>query len=164
MTEPKQYESNQDPAEVEKFNKLSSSWWDAEGPLKTLHQINPLRLSFIQKQIEINNQAILDIGCGGGILTEVLAKLSPNVTGIDLAENSLKIAEKHASNLKTPPKYQNISAEQLALNHKAKYEIITCMELSENVPDPCELMAAIGTRAKPGGSVFVSTINRTVKS
>ena len=155
---------NVSPEEIEKFNELSQFWWDPEGPLKPLHQVQPVRLQFIRKQVDLYHKNILDVGCGGGILTESLAGFSQSVTGIDMAKEVLAVAKAHAQDLKNPPTYICETAEQFAKTHPGTYDIITCLELIEHVPEPKSLMQALSQLLKPGGHLFISTLNRTLKS
>lgn len=156
--------SNADQAELENFNRLSHKWWETDGEFAALHKINPLRLSFMQSHLPITKQKILDIGCGGGILSESMAKLNAEVTGIDLAEEVLQIAKLHALESEVAVDYQLIAAEQHASNHPSHYDIVTCMEMLEHVPDPQSIITAAAKSVKPGGWVFFSTLNRTQKS
>jgi len=159
MTQP---EAN--PAELEKFDELAKDWWDKNGPLKTLHAINVPRLSFIKSHTELVDKEVLDIGCGGGILTEALAREGANTTGIDLAKKTIDIARKHANKENLTIDYQVVSAESWANDNEARYDVITCMELLEHVPDPEKVITTIDTLLKPQGKVFLSTLNRTIMS
>lgn len=144
---------------------MAWDWWDLEGPCKPLHEINPLRLSFIQSCCPLTGQQqILDIGCGGGILTEALSCFCPQVTGIDQSTAALEVAIDHAKNLPSPPHYFLSTAEEYAERYPGKFDVITCMELLEHVPDPLSVIAAMTTLLKPGGDLFLSTINRTPKA
>lgn len=156
--------SNADQTELENFNRLSHKWWETDGEFAALHKINPLRLSFMQSHLPIAKQKILDIGCGGGILSESMAKLNAEVTGIDLAEEVLQIAKLHALESEVAVDYQLIAAEQHASNRPSHYDIVTCMEMLEHVPDPQSIISAAAKSVKPGGWVFFSTLNRTQKS
>jgi 2-polyprenyl-6-hydroxyphenyl methylase/3-demethylubiquinone-9 3-methyltransferase len=160
---------NSDPQEIAKFSEHGRHWWDPQGELKTLHAINPLRLAYIQSQVELPGKKILDIGCGGGILAESLALQGGEVEGIDLSEGALKAAKLHRlETLEKQPelklRYHCISAEELAERHPASYDLITCMELLEHVPEPASIIRACATLLKPGGQVFFSTLNRTLKA
>ncbi|MBV6272239.1 bifunctional 2-polyprenyl-6-hydroxyphenol methylase/3-demethylubiquinol 3-O-methyltransferase UbiG [Alcaligenaceae bacterium CGII-47] len=156
---------NADQAEIDKFSSLSSTWWDPSGPLKTLHDINPLRLAWIRTQAgHLEGQQILDVGCGGGLLAESMAQEGAQVTGIDLAEQSLQIARLHGLESGIHVDYQHTSAESFANTHPAKFDIVSCMELLEHVPDPASVVRACATLTKPGGWVFFSTLNRNPKS
>lgn len=156
---------NVDQAELEKFSALASRWWDTESEFKPLHAINPLRLGWIQdKAGPIANNKILDVGCGGGILAESMASAGADVTGIDLAHKSLTVARLHGLESGIKVDYREISAEDLAAQHPARYDIVTCMEMLEHVPDPASIVSACATLVKPGGWVFFSTLNRNPKS
>ncbi|MDX3894775.1 bifunctional 2-polyprenyl-6-hydroxyphenol methylase/3-demethylubiquinol 3-O-methyltransferase UbiG [Pusillimonas sp.] len=156
---------NVDPSELEKFSALASRWWDPESEFKPLHVINPLRLGWIQEQAgSLDGLAVLDVGCGGGILAESMAVAGAQVTGIDLAEKSLKIAKLHGLESGVPVDYQAISAEDMAARHPGRFDVVTCMEMLEHVPDPSSIVRACGRLVKPGGWVFFSTLNRNPKS
>lgn len=152
---------NVDPLEVKKFEALAHSWWDLEGPCKPLHELNPLRLAFIQSCCSLANQTILDVGCGGGILTETLSQFSKTVFGIDQAAQSLEVARLHAQSLIHPPRYEQITVEDFAKLHPEKFDVITCMELLEHVPNPAQTIEACAQLLKPGGHLIFSTLNRT---
>lgn len=154
---------NLDENEIDKFNQNAEKWWDVEGELRTLHHINPARLDFISDFTELAGKKVLDVGCGGGILSESMAKAKANVLGIDLAEAALKVAEEHAAPQALDLAYEKISVEGHA-EQSAQYDIITCMEMLEHVPDPKSIVLSIGQLIKPGGWVFLSTINRTAKA
>lgn len=156
--------SNADAGEITKFDRVSQLWWDAEGKMGMLHTINPLRLEFIVQQIETPHPRIVDIGCGGGILTEALARTGAEVSGIDLSEQSLAVARQHAheQGLSIDYRYQN--AEQLAWEQAGSFDLVTCMEMLEHVPDPAQVIAACARALKPGGRAVFSTINRTPKA
>lgn len=156
---------NVDRSEIEKFSALASRWWDLQGEFKPLHQINPLRLDFIQRQLQgVYGLRGLDIGCGGGILTEALAQAGAQMTGIDLAEASIEVARLHALEQQLSIDYQTISAEAFAANHAAQFDFVTCMEMLEHVPDPAAIIAAAASSLKPGGWLLVSTLNRNYKA
>ncbi len=156
---------NVDPAEIEKFSALASKWWDPTSEFKPLHEINPLRLGWIENQVgSLNNKRILDVGCGGGILSESMAAKGAQVTGIDLAERSLKIARLHSLETQIKVDYQLISAEDMAAAHPQQFDVVTCMEMLEHVPNPASVIHACATLVKPGGWVFFSTLNRNPKS
>ena len=156
---------NVDPAELAKFSDLAHRWWDPNSEFRPLHQINPLRLDWINTLASIKDKQILDVGCGGGILSDAMARAGATVTGIDLAGKSLKVAQLHALESQTPNvSYREISAEALAAETPAKFDVVTCMEMLEHVPDPASIVKACATLVKPGGWVFFSTLNRNPKS
>ncbi|MFC7422098.1 bifunctional 2-polyprenyl-6-hydroxyphenol methylase/3-demethylubiquinol 3-O-methyltransferase UbiG [Iodobacter arcticus] len=155
---------NVDPSEIAKFSALAHKWWDTESEFKPLHEINPLRIDFMQKHVELAGKKILDVGCGGGILAEGLARHGANVTGIDLAEKSLKVAKLHLFESKLEVDYRCVPVEQLATEEPESYDIVTCMEMLEHVPSPASVVAACARLVKPGGWVFFSTLNRNAKS
>ncbi len=157
--------ANVDQAELEKFSALAARWWDPESEFKPLHAINPLRLEWIQEQSgSLSGKRVLDVGCGGGILSESMAALGATVTGIDLAEKSLKVARLHGLESGVKVDYRAIPVETLAEEEPAKYDVVTCMEMLEHVPDPGSVVRACSTLVKPGGWVFFSTLNRNLKS
>lgn len=156
--------SNADPLELEKFSELAHRWWDPKSEFKPLHDINPLRLDYIDSIVKIDKRHILDVGCGGGILAESMAARGAVVTGIDLADKPLKVAELHLIETGQNVTYRNISAEDLAREQPASFDAVTCMEMLEHVPDPAAIVAACAALVKPGGPVFFSTINRNPKS
>lgn len=156
--------SNIDLNEIEKFNQNAKRWWDKNGELRTLHHINPIRLQFIQDHTDINKKQILDVGCGGGILSERMAQETATVHGIDLAEAALDVARDHASAQSLELSYEATPIEAHAEAKPAHYDIVTCMEMLEHVPDPKSIIDAIATLIKPGGWVFLSTLNRTFKA
>lgn len=155
---------NVNPSEIEKFNAIANTWWDSDGPCKTLHDINPVRLEFIQQHTDVKDKQILDIGCGGGILTESLAKAGAHLTGLDQATQVITIAKQHAKQQKLAIDYQVASLEDYATIHPHQFDIVTCMELLEHVPNPAELIKACQQAVKPNGYVFFSTLNRTPKA
>ena len=156
---------NADPAELQKFSDLAHRWWDPESEFKPLHQINPLRLEWIDSIAPLNGHRVLDVGCGGGILADAMARKGADVLGIDLAEKSLKVAQLHALEAGTPHiAYRQISAEALADELPGQFDVVTCMEMLEHVPDPASIVRACAQLVKPGGWVFFSTINRNPKS
>jgi len=158
-------QDNADPAELAKFQDLASRWWDADSEFKPLHQINPLRLDWISARVDLGASRVLDVGCGGGILSESMAHAGATVLGIDLAKAPLSVARLHA--LETGAKkieYQEISAEDCALAMPEQFDCVTCLEMLEHVPDPASTVAACATLAKPGGKLFFSTLNRNPKS
>src|SRR5690606_13473533 len=156
---------NADQAELDKFSALASRWWDPESEFKPLHAINPLRLGWIRQHTgPLAGKKILDVGCGGGILSESMAREDAEVTGIDLAEKSLKVARLHGLESGIKVDYQHISAEEMAQRHPESFDVVTCMEMLEHVPDPGSIVRACADMVKPGGWVFFSTINRNPKS
>ncbi|PWH17566.1 MAG: bifunctional 3-demethylubiquinol 3-O-methyltransferase/2-polyprenyl-6-hydroxyphenol methylase [Anaerolineae bacterium] len=156
--------SNADSQEITKFDNVSQIWWDPKGEMGTLHTINPLRTQFILENIQTANPRILDVGCGGGILSEALAKAGARVTGIDLSLSSLEAARQHAQAGGLEIEYRAISAEEIAAEQPESFDAVTCLEMLEHVPDPQQVVAACARAVKPGGRVFFSTINRTLKS
>ena len=156
---------NADPAELAKFSDLAHRWWDPDSEFRPLHQINPLRLGWIDGLVPLAGQRVLDIGCGGGILSDSMARKGADVTGIDLSTKALKVAQLHALEAGTTGvNYREISAEALAQEQPASFDVVTCMEMLEHVPDPSSVVRACATLVKPGGWVFFSTINRNPKS
>ena len=157
---------NVDPAELAKFQALASRWWDPSSDFKPLHEINPLRLGWIEKICggSIRGLSAIDVGCGGGILTESMAAKGAQVTGIDLADKPLMVAELHALDSGVPVRYEKIAVEEIAAREPGSRDLVTCMEMLEHVPDPAAIVAACARLAKPGGYVFFSTINRSPKS
>ncbi len=150
--------------EINKFGSMAERWWDTQGEFKTLHDINPLRIQFIQSYAEIAGKRIVDVGCGGGILTEGLAKCGADVLGIDLSEELIDIADLHGLESGVNAHYQKISAEALAQQQPESFDHVTCMEMLEHVPDPGSIISACATLVKPGGMVFFSTLNRKPKA
>jgi 2-polyprenyl-6-hydroxyphenyl methylase/3-demethylubiquinone-9 3-methyltransferase len=157
-------QTNSDSAELNKFADAAHRWWDLDGEFKPLHDINPLRLQWIASHAALAGRQVLDIGCGGGILSESLAARGAQVTGIDLAERALKVARMHAMEAGLGVNYELISAEQLAAERPAGFDVVCCMEMLEHVPDPASVVRAAGRLVRPGGWVFFSTINRNLKS
>ena len=155
---------NVDQSEIAKFSALAHRWWDQNSEFKPLHAINSLRLGWIKCFVELNGKRALDVGCGGGILAEALAQSGAQTTGIDLSEKALKVAELHALESGAQVNYQAISAESLALTEPASFDVVTCMEMLEHVPDPASVVKACATLAKPGATLFFSTLNRNPKS
>ena len=157
--------TNVDPAELAKFSDLAHRWWDVNSEFRPLHQINPLRLDWIQSMVALKDKQVLDVGCGGGILSDAMARVGAKVTGIDLATKSLKVAQLHALETQTPNvSYREVSAEALATEQPACFDVVTCMEMLEHVPDPASVVQACATLVKPGGWVFFSTLNRNPQS
>jgi len=155
---------NVDPAEIDKFEQLASRWWDPNSEFRPLHEINPLRLDFIDQRASLKGKAVLDVGCGGGILAESMAARGAQVTGIDMGEAPLAVARLHLKESGQQVDYQKITAEALAAQIPAGFDVVTCMEMLEHVPDPAQTVAACAQLVKPGGHVFFSTINRNPKS
>ncbi len=155
---------NVDPQEVAKFSELAHRWWDPASEFKPLHEINPLRLGWIDGLVPVAGKKTLDVGCGGGILAEAMARRGAKVKGIDLSDRALKVASLHQLESKAGVDYELIAAEDLAAREPAQFDIVTCMELLEHVPDPASTVAACAALARPGGHLFFSTINRNPKS
>ena len=156
---------NADPAELAKFSDLAHHWWDPESEFKPLHQINPLRLDWIHALSDLNRKRVLDVGCGGGILADSMARKGANVTGIDLASKSLRVAQLHALETGTPNiQYREVSVEALAQEQPASFDVVTCMEMLEHVPDPGSVVRACAELVKPDGWVFFSTLHRSAKA
>jgi len=156
---------NVDPAEIEKFEALASRWWDKESEFKPLHEINPLRLDYIDRRSNgLKDKKVIDVGCGGGILAESLAQRGATVTGIDMGEAPLQVARLHKHESGVEIDYQQITVEQMAEQHAGEFNVVTCMEMLEHVPDPASVIRACAKLVKPGGAVFFSTINRNPKS
>lgn len=159
-----QTKDNVNPSEIEKFSAMASQWWDTEGNFKTLHQINPLRLNLVDKTVSLSGKDVLDVGCGGGILSESMALKGANVTGIDLGKELLDVADLHSLDSGVSVNYQHISVEALASQKPEQFDCVTCMEMLEHVPDPVAIINACSTLVKPGGYVFLSTLNRNPKA
>jgi 2-polyprenyl-6-hydroxyphenyl methylase/3-demethylubiquinone-9 3-methyltransferase len=156
---------NADPAELAKFSDLAHRWWDMEGEFRPLHQINPLRLEWINGISPVKGKQVLDVGCGGGILADAMARGGAQVTGIDLAAKALRVAQLHALEAQTPSlEYREVSVETLAQEQPQSFDVVTCMEMLEHVPDPASVVRACAALVKPGGWVFFSTLNRNPKS
>lgn len=156
---------NADPAELAKFSDLAHRWWDPESEFRPLHQINPLRLGWIEGLVSLAGKSVVDIGCGGGILSDAMARKGAHVLGIDLSAKALRVAQLHALEAGTTNvRYEEISAEALAQERPAEFDVVTCMEMLEHVPDPSSVVKACSTLVKPGGWVFFSTINRNPKA
>jgi 2-polyprenyl-6-hydroxyphenyl methylase/3-demethylubiquinone-9 3-methyltransferase len=155
---------NVDPAEIAKFSELAHRWWDPSSDFKPLHDINPLRLDYINRVAGLAGKTVLDVGCGGGILAESMAQCGAKVTGIDLSDKALKVAQLHVLESGIEVNYRQISAEDFACEGPPGFDVVTCMELLEHVPDPASTVRACARLAKAGGHVFFSTINRNLKS
>ncbi len=153
-----------DAGEIAKFEALATRWWDPEGEFRPLHAINPLRLDYIDSHAPLQGSRVLDIGCGGGILSESMASRGARVTGIDMGQAPLQVARLHLLESTLKIEYLHTTAEQFAARHPASYDVVTCMEMLEHVPDPASVVAACARLVKPGGQVFLSTINRNPKA
>ncbi|MFM2408824.1 MAG: hypothetical protein RL358_1566 [Pseudomonadota bacterium] len=156
--------SNADPIEIEKFSQLAHKWWDPHSEFKPLHEINPLRLNYINQRAPLLGKNVLDVGCGGGILSESMAALGAVVTGIDLSDKALQVAKLHLLESGQKVAYRKVAVEQLAAEQPASFDVVTCLEMLEHVPDPASVIKACATLVKPGGQVFFSTLNRNPKS
>lgn len=157
-------EPNVDAAEVNKFDELARKWWDANSEFKTLHDINPLRVGYIASRATLTGARVLDVGCGGGILTEALAKAGANTTGIDMAPKPLQVAKLHRHESELDIDYQQSTIEDYAADHAGEFDVITCLEMLEHVPSPDSVIEACKMLLKPGGQLFLSTINRNPKA
>jgi 2-polyprenyl-6-hydroxyphenyl methylase/3-demethylubiquinone-9 3-methyltransferase len=155
---------NADPLELQKFSELAHRWWDPTSEFRPLHEINPLRLEWINARAPLAGKNVIDIGCGGGILAESMARKGAKVTGIDLSEKALKVADLHSLESGVQVRYQLVAAEDMAAQEAGQYDVVTCMEMLEHVPDPASIVHAAATLVKPGGKVFFSTLNRNPKS
>ena len=156
---------NADPAELAKFSELAHRWWDMDSEFRPLHEINPLRLEWIESQVALTGKRVLDVGCGGGILSDAMARRGADVLGIDLATKALKVAQLHALDAGTPRvRYRETSVEALAEEAPSSFDVVTCMEMLEHVPQPASVVRACAKLVKPGGWVFFSTINRNAKA
>lgn len=156
--------ANADPAELEKFSALASRWWDPTSEFRPLHQINPLRLDWIDGLTPLHGKQVIDVGCGGGILAEAMARKGAQVTGIDLAEKSLKVAQLHGLESGISVRYEQIATEDMAQREPGQFDVVTCMEMLEHVPEPESVVQACSALAKPGGWAVFSTLNRNPKS
>ncbi len=150
--------------EIHKFGSMAERWWDPQGEFKTLHDINPLRLQFIEKYINLSGKRVIDVGCGGGILTEALARQGADATGIDLSEELIDVADLHGLETGVNAHYQKISAENMAAQQPHSFDAVTCMEMLEHVPDPAAIIDSCAAMVKPGGMVYFSTLNRQSKA
>jgi 2-polyprenyl-6-hydroxyphenyl methylase/3-demethylubiquinone-9 3-methyltransferase len=155
---------NADPLEIQKFSELAHRWWDPTSEFRPLHEINPLRLEWINARVPLAGKQVCDVGCGGGILAESIAKKGATVTGIDLSEKALKVADLHSLESGIKVRYELTSAEELAAREAGQYDVVTCMEMLEHVPDPAAIVQACAKLVKPGGHIFFSTLNRNPKS
>jgi len=156
--------TNADPHELRKFSDLAHRWWDPNAEFKPLHELNPVRLAWIDGHAHLPGKRVLDVGCGGGILSESMASLGAQVKGIDLSNQALGVADLHSLESGITVEYEEIAAEALAAREPASYDVVTCMEMLEHVPDPAAIVRACATLVKPGGWVFFSTLNRNVKA
>ncbi|WP_308388502.1 bifunctional 2-polyprenyl-6-hydroxyphenol methylase/3-demethylubiquinol 3-O-methyltransferase UbiG [Acidithiobacillus sp. AMEEHan] len=158
--------SNLDPAEIDKFQSLANTWWDSQGPLHTLHEINPVRLHYINEKVPggLCGKRVLDVGCGAGILSESMARQGAQVLGIDLAEDALRAGKQHAAEQGVEIQYRSVAVEDLAAAEPESFDVVTCMEMLEHVPDPAAIIAACAKLVKAGGDAFFSTLNRNPKS
>lgn len=156
--------TNADPSEIAKFERLAARWWDPAGEARPLHEINPLRLGYVEQRAGLADKTVVDVGCGGGILSEAMAARGARVTGIDLAESALQAAREHLQQSGLEVEYLHSSVEQLAARRPGEFDVVTCMELLEHVPEPAALIADCARLVKPGGHLFFATINRTAKA
>jgi 2-polyprenyl-6-hydroxyphenyl methylase/3-demethylubiquinone-9 3-methyltransferase len=155
---------NIDPEEINKFSELATHWWDTQGEMKSLHDINPLRLNYIDQHAPLKGKKIIDIGCGGGILSETMDKAGGQVTGLDMSKQAIQVAKLHQHESGTHVDYFVSTAEDFAIKHPGEFDVITCLEMLEHVPDPSSIVKSCAELVKPGGSVFFSTLNRNIKS
>jgi 2-polyprenyl-6-hydroxyphenyl methylase/3-demethylubiquinone-9 3-methyltransferase len=160
----KQAAPNIDQAEIGKFDQLASRWWDPDSEFKPLHDINPLRLDYINRRAALAERKVIDVGCGGGLLSEGMARMGARVTGIDMGEAPLSVARLHLLESGAEVDYQRVTAEDMAAQHPQEFEVCTCLEMLEHVPDPASVVQACADLVKPGGQVFFSTINRNPKA
>jgi 2-polyprenyl-6-hydroxyphenyl methylase/3-demethylubiquinone-9 3-methyltransferase len=156
--------SNHDPAEIARFDATAQRWWDPHGEFRPLHALNPVRLDYVDQRALLAGKCVLDVGCGGGLLSEAMARRGAQVTGIDLAPLTIEVAELHALESNVPVRYVRESAETHAMHAAGAYDVVTCMEMLEHVPDPQSVLRALHTLVRPGGHIFVSTLNRNLKS
>ena len=156
--------ANLDPGEVERFERLAAKWWDPTGDFRPLHDINPLRLDFIERRVELAGRTVLDVGCGGGLLAEAMERRGAAVTGIDAGETAIEVARRHARESGAAVAYERATAEELAAREPDEFDVVTCLELLEHVPEPASLVGACATLVRPGGHVIFSTISRTAKA
>lgn len=155
---------NADPAEIAKFDSAAPRWWDPEGDFRPLHDLNPARLDYIESRAGLAGRQVLDVGCGGGLLAEGMARRGAHVTGIDLAAEALAVARLHAAESSVPVDYRQADVETVAATESGRYDLVTCLEMLEHVPDPAAVVSALGRLARPGGHVICSTINRNAKA
>jgi 2-polyprenyl-6-hydroxyphenyl methylase/3-demethylubiquinone-9 3-methyltransferase len=156
--------TNIDPTEIAKFSDAAAHWWDLQGEMKLLHEMNPLRLKFIDDRAHLSGKKVIDIGCGGGILTESMAKLGAHVTGVDMSLPALNVAKLHLHESQLQVEYVHTTAEQIAAERSEQYDVVTCLEMLEHVPDPQSIVRACATLLKKDGTIFFSTINRNIKA
>jgi len=156
--------SNHDPREIARFDEIAQRWWDPAGEFRPLHVLNPVRLNYVERVAGLRGKRVLDVGCGGGLLSEAMAQRGANVTGIDLGQATIEVAGLHALESGAKVRYLRESAEDHALQAPANYDVVTCMEMLEHVPDPQSVLRALRTLVKPGGHVILSTLNRNLKS
>ena len=156
--------TNADPLEIQKFSELAHRWWDPTSEFRPLHEINPLRLEWINARAPLLGKNVIDIGCGGGVLSEAMARKGAKVTGIDLSKKALKVADLHSLESGVEVRYKHVAAEEMAAAEPGQFDVVTCMEMLEHVPDPAAIVQAAATLVKPGGHVFFSTLNRNPKS
>ncbi len=157
-------QKNVSDSEIDKFNAFANDWWNPNGPMRPLHQLNPIRLAFIEKHTSLKNKTVIDVGCGAGILSEALAQKGAKVTGIDMSPNALAAAKEHAETHYPQLHYDEITIEAQALLTPSHFDAVSCMEMLEHVPDPFSVIHACALSAKPGAKIFFSTINRNLKS
>jgi 2-polyprenyl-6-hydroxyphenyl methylase/3-demethylubiquinone-9 3-methyltransferase len=155
---------NVDQAEIARFEAAASRWWDPQGEMRPLHELNPVRLAYVERSGRLEGRDVLDVGCGGGLLSEAMARKGARVTGLDMATELLKVAELHSLETGVAVRYLLQSAEQHAVDHAGGYDVVTCMEMLEHVPDPAQVVVALAALVRPGGHVFLSTINRTPRA
>jgi 2-polyprenyl-6-hydroxyphenyl methylase/3-demethylubiquinone-9 3-methyltransferase len=155
---------NADPSELARFQSVASRWWDPDGEMRPLHDLNPVRLRYVERAGPLNGKAVLDVGCGGGLLSEAMARAGARVTGLDLTQDLIDVARLHALESGVAVDYRVESAEQHAAAHTGSYDVVTCMEMLEHVPDPAAAVAALARLVRPGGDLFVSTLNRTPRA
>ena len=153
-----------DPAEIARFESTAARWWDTEGEFRPLHDLNPARLAFIEQRAPLAGRKVLDVGCGGGLLSEAMARRGADVTGLDLGQTAIQVASLHALEAGVKVRYRVESAEAHAQDHAGEYDVVTCLEMLEHVPEPEQIVATLARLVKPGGHVFVSTLNRTLKA
>ena len=155
---------NVDPGELDRFERIAARWWDPNGDFRPLHDINPARLGFIDERAALRGRTVIDVGCGGGLLAEAMAGRGARVTGIDAGDTAIEVAVRHAAESGAQVTYERTTAEELAAREPGRFDVVTCLELLEHVPDPASLVAACASLARPGGDVFFSTINRTARA